>query len=723
MSRRVLLVCTVLAACDRPTAQPQPVLEAAKPGASLFAGGRRSCTIREGALRCWGDANHGALGTGVVMSASSVPTVIAGLDAVVAVALGESHGCASGLDGTVRCWGSNEYGALGNGGAGEGSPTPVAVPGLAGVTQLVAHGHQTCALANGQVWCWGDRHARVPTAISGLADVRQVALGEHHGCARLDSGVSCWGANDHGQLGSPGEPAGLVAVPGLGPVDEIAAAGDYTCARTAGVVRCWGDGDAAQLGRPDRKDSPSPRPIDGLADATALALGPAHACALRSSGAVACWGGSDRSPFGYPRTCPEGQTGQNLSPGTSGVMQVYCAAPMPVDGLADVVALVHGETHACAQTRAGALQCWGGGGYGELGNRDHGNRDSAAPIAVSFPAARPTTPSARAVAVAAQGEWSCAVLADRSVRCWGASSLGQLGPDVKNASATPVAIAGLGDVADLALGSYHGCARTSAGGVRCWGFNGNANLGDGTVDARREPVTPTNLPEVTALSASNDAMGAHTCALTKDRSVWCWGDNRAGQALPGGPQRVAPTQVPDLADVSQVVAGQAATCVLLNGVARCWGTLRTSGSQILVGAPPAIDGVDRLVELGMGYQVFCGRRDDDSVWCWGTRQDAGTAPKQVDLRGPARSLAVGSYGAAALRADGTLLTWGIESTTAPITETVLPGLTSIASSGSHTCALDDQGRVHCLGWNMNGQLGNPDQGTGGESKVPTLVAL
>ncbi len=81
------------------------------------------------------------------------------------------------------------------------------------------------------------------------------------------------------------------------------------------------------------------------------------------------------------------------------------------------------------------------------------------------------------------------------------------------------------------------------------------------------------------------------------------------------------------------------------------------------------------------------------------------------------------YGAAALRTDGTLLTWGIESTSAPITETILPGLTNISSSGSHTCALDDQGRVHCFGWNMNGQLGNPDQGTGGESKVPTLVQL
>ena len=730
MSRHAIVACIALAACDRPVeTPPQRLPDVTAPAivpavsARIFAGGRRSCVLRDGGVRCWGDANRGSLGPGVVMSSTTVPTAIPGLEGATSVALGESHGCAVMPDASVRCWGSDEYGALGNGGTTGESPAPVPVPGLTGVTQLAAYGSQTCALAGGRISCWGDRHGKSPLDL-GLADIRQIALGNHHGCARGEREVLCWGANDHGQLGvAGGDRSSAAPVPGLTSPDEIAAAGDYTCARTGGAVSCWGAGDDAQLGDPARRDDPTPHAIPSLTDAAALALGPTHACALRSSNTVACWGGSDRSPFGYPRDCVENYTGQNLSPGTSGVMQVYCAAAMPVPGLTHVAALVHGLGHACALTRTGAIRCWGGSGYGELGNRDHGAHASAAPIDVLFPEPRDRTKSTRAVAVAAQGEWSCAVLDDHSVRCWGSSALGQLGPIIKNLSATPIAIPGLTDIADLALGAYHGCARTLTGGARCWGYNGNANLGDGTTDNRRDPITPINLPEIAALSASGDSTGAHTCALAKDGSVWCWGDNRYGQSLPGGPQHISPTRVPKLTGITQVVAGLGATCVLEKGVPLCWGILPTPLGRSVVAAPATIEGVDRLVEIGMGYQVACGRRDDDTIWCWGQRQDAGLAPTQVDVGGGARALAVGSYGAAALRIDGALISWGIESTTAPRSETQLPGLTRITTSGSHTCALDDQGRVHCLGWNMNGQLGNPDQGAGGESKVPTTVPL
>lgn len=727
--RRALALCTVLAACDRPAATPpQRVPEVAQPlttstPTTVFAGGRRSCTLRDGGVRCWGDANHGTLGPGVVMSMSSVPTEVPGLVGATAVALGESHACALLPDATVRCWGSNEYGALGNPDITGDSPTPVAVPGLTGVTQLAAAANRTCALAGGTVSCWGDSQAKSPVPVPGLADIRQITLGDRHACARSDRDVLCWGSNDHGQLGRPGPATDVAPVPGLGPVDELAAAGDTTCARKGGTVHCWGLNDDAQLGEPDRKDSPTPRQVPGLTDAAALALGPRHACALRTDATVTCWGGSDRGEFGFPRGCPEDRTGHSAHAGPSGVIMVYCAAPTPVAGLTDIVALAHGHGHACALDRAGALRCWGGSGYGELGNRDHGAGRSQTPVDVTFPAPRPTSAGTRAVEIGANGEWSCAALADRTVRCWGAGSLGQLGPDITTSSATPVEIPGLTDVAELALGGYHACARTRTNSVKCWGYNGSANLGDGTVEARREPVTPNGLPEVTALSASGDSVGAHTCALAKDATVWCWGANQSGQIVPGGPQNTPPIQLPGLTNITQVVAGLGATCVLEQGVPRCWGVLATAKGRTLVTTPTVVAGIDRLVEIGLGYQVACGRRDDDSVWCWGQRQDTDLAPTKLELGGQIRSLAVGSYGAAALRADGKLLTWGIENTKSPITETSLPGLTRITSSGSHTCALDDQGRVHCIGWNMNGQLGDPDMGAGGESKVPTTVPL
>ncbi len=708
-----------------PDPTPPDATTQARPGVvtDVWAGGRRTCVARDGEIRCWGDAYHGALGPDVTMSTTSVPTVIPGLAGATAVALGESHGCAVMPDATLRCWGSDEYGALGKGGLGGDSPTPLAVRGLTGVTGVAAHGHQTCALAGGKVLCWGERSGKLPGVVDGLTGALQISLGEHHACARTERDVRCWGDNDHGQLGLP-DPTrrdSAVAVPDLGVVDEIAAAGDTTCARTGGAVRCWGAGADAQLGQPDRKDSAAPRPIAGLDDAVALALGPGHACALRGGGRVACWGGSDRGAFGFPRNCPEDHVGQSFHAGTSGVVMVYCAAPIAVEGIADAVGLVHGLGHACARTRAGGVRCWGGTGYGELGNRDHGAHGSRAPIDVTFPEPTRAGATRRAIAVGAHGEWSCAVLEDRTVRCWGASPLGQLGPDVKNLSAAPVAIAGIVGAAEIAVGAYHACTLAEGGGVRCWGYNGNGALGDGTAEARATPVTPQGLPEVTQLSASGDSMGGHTCALARDGGVWCWGGNRAGQAAPGGPQLVPPTRVAGLT-ASAVVAGLGATCAIDQGVPKCWGDLPIAGGRGLVAAPTPLAGLDHVVELGMGYQVICGRRDDGAVACWGTRRSGELKTITVPLGGPARALAVGSYGAAVVRTDGALLTWWIEEDSAP-TEVSLPDVARVATSGSHTCALDGQGRVSCWGANLNGQLGNPDQGAGGESKTPHQVPL
>lgn len=736
MARSVLVALALLAACERPPdAKPQPTSDPPnrtttpttppQPGVvtAVWAGARRNCVARDGAVRCWGNAYNNSLGPGVSMTMTSVPTPLPGLEGATSVALGESHGCAVMPDSTVRCWGANDHGALGNNGAGEHAPTPIPVPAITSATAVVAAEYRTCALASGAAWCWGEGFAKLPLPVAGVTDALQLALGSHHACARTPRDVVCWGENQHGQLGQPGEAASATptAVPGLGAVDEIAAAGDYTCARTGGAVRCWGEGEDAQLGQPDRKDSPTPLAIPGLGDAVALALGPGHACALRTNGLVSCWGGSDRSSFGFPDACPKDQVGQSHHAGTSGVVMAYCAAPMPVAGISDAVALVHGLGHACALGRAGGLRCWGGTGYGELGNRDHGAAASEAPLDVTFPEPNTPTSTARATAVTASGEWSCAVLTDRTVRCWGAGTLGMLGPNFKGVSATPVTIPGVEKVVSLAQGAYHACALVDGGGVRCWGHNRSGALGDGTDEAHTTPVTPIGLPAVTQLSAAADAMGGHTCALTKDGAVWCWGGNRAGQAAPGGPLAALPAAIPGITDAKQVVAGQGATCVVQQGVPHCWGELPSATGRGIVEKPTPI-ALDRVVELGMGYQVICGRRDDGTVACWGKRRDNTIKTVEVPLGGKARAIAVGNYGAVALRTDGKVFNWWIEEDSAP-TELSLDAPTQVATSGSHTCALAGEGHVLCWGGNQNGQLGNPDQGAGGESKTPTRVAL
>jgi alpha-tubulin suppressor-like RCC1 family protein len=109
-------------------------------------------------------------------------------------------------DGTVLCWGSNEYGQLGDGTL-ESRDIPTPVEGLTSAAQLAVLDYQTCArLVDGTVACWGlgwsSQPVLMPDVVPGLSDVVDIAAGSYHVCVvRQDHAVLCWGGNDHGQLG------------------------------------------------------------------------------------------------------------------------------------------------------------------------------------------------------------------------------------------------------------------------------------------------------------------------------------------------------------------------------------------------------------------------------------------------------------------------------------------------------------------------------------------
>ncbi len=686
----------------------------------LFAGGRRTCLVRGAEVRCWGDASHGALGPAVAMSSAAVPTSLPGIEGALEIAFGEAHGCARLADGTVSCWGSNEGGALGAPGVTGDSATPVPVPGVTGATRIAAGGSQTCAIAGGGVRCWGGRLAP-PAGLDAIA----VAVGAAHACAiARDRTVACWGDDRHHQLGRGAGGGGKV--PGLAAVDEIAAAGDTTCARAGGTVACWGGNAGAQLGDPSMQDRAEPRPVPGLTDAAAIALGRQHACALRAGGQVVCWGGSDRGPFGYPDGCPEGHVGQEAHAGTSGVVMAFCAAPLPVPGISGAVALAHGEGHACALDRAGAVRCWGGEGYSELGNREHGAAGSKEPIAVLFVKSSPRAAPQAALAVHAAGDWSCAILADRSVRCWGAGNLGQLGPQVKERSAKPVPIDGLGAVESLSMGPYHACALLAEkkGAARCWGHNDGGQLGDGSSEKRAAPVAPAGVPALAQIAVSQSSTDPHTCALDRAGDVWCWGSNQHGAANPAEKRPASPTpaKIAGVSRASQVASGDGASCAVVEGAVLCWGEMRgPKETATRLARPTRIAGLDKVVDIAMGGYGYCARLEDRTVTCWG-RLSGDAERRTVGLGGPVRSIAIAGSSLIAVLEAG----WAMRT---PVAEDQKPAHLPVAQpvqvscATYHCCALDQNRRAVCWGSNGNGQLGNPDQGFGGESETPSPVAL
>ena len=367
------------------------VFLAAEAPAEVAAGLEHTCALSPpNTVECWGRNNRGQLGDGTLQD-HALPagvTGLAGLD-IVAVDAGEAFTCAQTFSGNLHCWGRNTEGQLGNGST-VSSSTPVAVAGLGGVVESFSAGRQhVCAvLAGGTVKCWGDNVTgqlgdgtnsgrTSPVTVSGLGQsVAVVESGFDHTCAVTTPGdVLCWGDNFFGQLGDNGvvpESNVPLSVSGFSAnVSSLAAGGYHTCARlVGGTASCWGDNFYGQLGDATLVDHFVPEPVTGLAGAvTAIHAGDSFTCARLVSGELQCWGEN-----------LDGQLGDGTTTDRS--------TPVTVAALGTDVAEVDlGHFHACAETGTSAGFCWGDNTFGQLG--DGSLSSSSTPVQFSLPTAVP----------------------------------------------------------------------------------------------------------------------------------------------------------------------------------------------------------------------------------------------------------------------------------------------------------------------------------------------
>lgn len=354
---------------------------------------------------------------------------------------------------------------------------------------------------------------------------------------------------------------------------SVATTRNRTCGLSdRGEVWCWTRVDP----RPRQLASPVP-----LASLTSFLD---HACGLAADGTAYCWG---------PNTVGQLGSSDPLLGSCGPPERPYpCApVPVPVDGDLAFTALSAGAAHTCGITAGGDAYCWGANGNGQLGAAGAG-----ACVAAWLPDGSPCATSPVRVetdvtfrAISAGRNHTCAIASGGDAWCWGLGANGRLGHGTQVSAATPAPVEGGLAFRRISAGGSHTCGVTTAGVGYCWGSNSDLQLG--TVGA--EPACGNQLyrcvttpfpvggnldfativaSDAVPLAGAGPLIGGHSCGVTTDLAVYCWGLNTSGQVAGYDDLRTAnPVPLPTARTFTDINAGADNTCgVTEDGELLCW---------------------------------------------------------------------------------------------------------------------------------------------------------
>ncbi len=374
-----------------------------------------------------------------------------------------------------------------------------------------------------------------------------------------------------------------------------------------------------------------------------------------------------------------------------------------------------GDQFACA-IRSGDVYCWGEREYGQ-----DGDGGSVSPALV--PRRVPGIP--KAAQLDAAHYHACIVSVDGAVWCWGGDERGRLGNVPGGSPATPAVVPLPERAIEVSVAPDNSCAVLESGAVWCWGINLHGQLGRGFASESLDGFAPAEVPgltDVTRISLDEDS----ACAVRRDGSVWCWGDNNRKMIDGTATDVVAPVAVAGFTGATAVAVGGDHVCAVMAGRVGCRG--EGTGGQLGDGRSEdsvtvVFSTLDDYVSLASATTHTCAVRETGAVMCWGQNPygvlgdgtlDARALPTEVDDLDDAIAIATGVSSTCAMRADGRITCWGSgprgllgDGRSPVLSAQNVPGLsllTSITAGLNFTCASTGQA-VWCWGANSDGQLG------------------
>ncbi|NTU98722.1 RCC1 repeat-containing protein [Candidatus Falkowbacteria bacterium] len=672
---------------------------------------------------------------GTIIGQSNFLSKISLKNNVAQISSGLGHTLILKNDGNLLALGNNS-----NGQVGDNSLSSrfflVPVIGLSGVTKIAAGQYHSLALkSDGTVWAWGynangevgdntTADKLVPaqvlnTAGNGpLSDVVDIAAGYNFSLAlKSDGTVWAWGYNANGRLGdntvtdrkTPVQVLGVLGSSTLSNIIAIAAGQDHSLAlKSDGTVWAWGYNANGRLGDNTATDRKTPVQVLGLGGSGLLtgvlkiSAGYMHSLALKSDGTVWAWGYNGNGRLGDNTTTERRTPVQVLGVGGSGV-------------LTNAVSIAAGSGHSIALISGGTVTAWGSNGNGRLGDKTTTER--AAPVQTIDSIG--TGQLGNVANVFAGEACTFAIKNDGTAWGWGYNSSGRLNDNTNFDRTLPVQMVGFGGstylsgTANVYAGGSFSLVKNSGGLIYGWGYNGYGQIGDNMSVTPRLPIQSLG-PLGTTSPSGFITFSAfdHTLAIRNDTTVWAWGYNEYGSLGDKSlTTRYLPVQVSgingvgNLSGAISVAAGaRHSLAVLSDGSIAAWGfnNLGQLGDNSIVDKKNPVQVLDYS-----GTSTFAG----------------------------AASVAAGSRHSLALKSDGTVWAWGLNSSGQlgdnTFTDKALPvqvvglngvgflnGVSYVSSRNTHSLALKSDGTVWAWGYNGSGQLGD---NTSSNRKTPVQV--